>query len=64
MLPITLSPETAYVTKPNIAYPGSQAQATAAEGLAESTINDFYDSFLVDGNVAVTVAAGSIVVAS
>lgn len=62
MLPITLSPETAYATKPNIAFPGSQTKATAAEALAQTRINDFIGSFVDD--VSVTVSSGAIEVAT
>lgn len=54
-VPIVLSPDTAYATKDNILYPGSQAQATAAEGRAEDRANDAYP----DG-VTLAVAAGSV----
>jgi hypothetical protein len=36
---ITLSPETAYASKPNIVFPGSTAQANAAEAAAVARIN-------------------------
>jgi hypothetical protein len=55
----SLSPEVAYATKTNIKYPGTQAQATAAEGLAQSRLNDSFPS-----GVTVTVAAGTIKVAT
>lgn len=53
--PIVLSPETAFATKDNILYPGTQAQATAAEDLAEDRVNDALPS-----DVQVTVSAGAI----
>lgn len=40
MTVLSLSPETAYMTKPNIRYPGTQAQADAAETAAEARVND------------------------
>jgi hypothetical protein len=58
-VPIVLSPDTAYATKDNILRPGSQAQATAAEGRAEDRADDAYP----DG-VTLTVAAGAIEVES
>ena len=58
MLPITLSPETAYATKGNIGFPGTSAQATAAEGLAEDRINDALN--YINADVDVTVTAGAI----
>lgn len=54
--PVTLSDDTAYVTKQNIQYPGTSAQATAAEGRAEDRIEDSIPG------LTVTVAAGSAVV--
>jgi len=57
-VPIVLSPETAYVTKVNIAFPGTQAQATAAEGLADTRIEDSLSE------VTTTVAGGAIEVAN
>lgn len=63
MLPIVLSPATAYATKSNIAYPGTQAQATAAETAADARIEDVLDSFGLD-NLDITVGAGAIEVAS
>ena len=62
MLPIVLSPETAYATKPNIVYPGTSAQATAAETLADARIEDALDGYGLDG-LDITVGAGSIEVA-
>lgn len=63
MLPIVLSPATAYATKPNIAFPGSAAQATAAETAADARIEDVLDGFGLD-NLNIEVAAGAIEVAS
>ena len=40
MTVISLSPATAYMTKPNIHYPGTQAQADAVETAAEARLND------------------------
>ncbi len=53
-----LSPETVYVQKGNVKYPGTQTQATAAEGVAQSRLNDAY------APATVTVPSGSIKVAS
>ena len=53
--PIVLNPDAAYATKDNIKYPGTQAQATAAETAAEDRINDSLPS-----DVQVTVSAGAI----
>jgi hypothetical protein len=39
-LKITLSPATAYATSSNIVFPGTEAQAEAAEVAAESRIDD------------------------
>lgn len=55
---ISLSPETAYATKRNIDFPGSQAQATAAEGYAATRIQDS------EPHLTVTVIAGSVVPAT
>ena len=54
----SLSPEVAYVLKGNIDYPGTQTQATAAEVLAATRLNDAL------APVTVTVPSGSIKVAS
>lgn len=62
MLPIVLSPETAYATKPNIVFPGSQTLATAAETLADARIEDSLDGYGLD-NLDITVGAGSIEIA-
>jgi hypothetical protein len=59
-VPIVLSPQTAYATKPNIKYPGTQAQATAAETAADTRIEDAIPGELV----LIEVKAGSITVAS
>lgn len=53
-----LSPEVTYAGRTNIKYPGTQAQATAAEALAQSRLNDAY------APITVTVAAGTIKVAT
>lgn len=58
-VPVVLSPDTAYATKVNTEFPGSSAQATAAEEAAESRIND-----ALPDNVVVEVKAGAIVVAT
>lgn len=52
------SPETVYVTKPNIKYPGNQVQATAAETTATNRLNDALTP------VTVTVPAGTISIAN
>lgn len=51
------TPEIAYATVPNVLFPGTQAQATAAEARAQSRQNDRWAD--VDG-VTITVAAGAI----
>jgi len=61
--PITLSKETVYATKPNIAYPGTQTQATAAETLADTRADDALASGGID-SVTIAIAAGSIEVAT
>lgn len=58
--PIVVSSDAAYATKRNIMFPGSAAQATAAEARAQSRINDA----LTGTSVTVTVAAGAIKVAT
>lgn len=63
MIPIVLSPATCYASKSNIAYPGTQTQATADEAAAEDRINDALAASGLDG-LTVTVAAGAIEVAS
>lgn len=55
---LPLSPEAAYATKGNIAFPGTQAQATAAETAAQGRIGDEYPT------LTVTVVAGSVKVAN
>lgn len=40
MIPVVLSPETAYATKVNIKFPGSEAQAKAASLRADTRIED------------------------
>jgi hypothetical protein len=49
-----LSPDVVYALKPNIKYPGSSAQATAAETNATNRMNDAFSP------VTVTVPAGTI----
>lgn len=63
MIPIALSPAAAYCTKSNIAFPGTQAQATALEALAQTRINDALAASGLDG-LAITVSAGAIEVAN
>lgn len=66
MIPIPLSPATGYATRINIAFPGSQAQATALEAQAATRINDALLQ-VKRPNVAaptVTIPAGQIVVAT
>lgn len=58
-VPIVLSPATAYATKPNIQFPGTSDQATAAEAAAETRIEDSLPS-----DVTVSVASGAIKVES
>lgn len=53
-----LSPEVTYAIKGNIKYPGTQAQATAAETAAQSRLNDALSP------VTATVAAGTIKLAA
>lgn len=60
MLPIVTCPEACYATKPNIAYPGTSAQATAAETTADTLVDDRLESL---DNVTIAIAAGSIEVA-
>lgn len=59
MLPITLNAEAAYATKPNIVFPGTQTQATAAETIADTRIEDSLDSFGLDA-LDISIGAGSI----
>lgn len=63
MLPLVGTPEAAYATKPNIAFPGTQAQATAAEGIADTRTDERLASSGVDA-VTIAIAAGSIEVAT
>lgn len=58
-IPIVLSPQTAYATKVNIAYPGTAAQATAAETAADTRIEDSIPGEVVK----IEVGAGAITVA-
>lgn len=53
----SLSPEVAYATKANVGFPGTSAQATAAEAKAQSRMND---DLAQTPLVAVTVSAGAI----
>lgn len=53
-----LSQEVVYAIKGNIKFPGTQAQATAGEALAQSRLNDAL------APVTATVPAGSIKVAT
>lgn len=62
MLPITLSPATAYATKPNIVFAGTQTQATALEVAADARIEDALDGYGLD-NLDIVVGAGSIEIA-
>lgn len=57
--PITLTPEATYATKPNILYPGTQAQATAAESRADARVDHHLASGGIDA-VTIAIAAGSI----
>lgn len=58
-VPITTTPETAYATKVNITFPGTQAQATAAEAAAQTELN----ARLPNG-ITATVPGGAIKVAT
>lgn len=58
MLDPQLSPEWAYATKPNIAYPIVGASAAAVSALAQSRVNDE----LADKGITVTVPSSSITV--
>lgn len=53
-----LSPEAIYAGRTNIKFPGTQAQATAAEAAAQSRLNDAY------APITTTVAGGTIKVAT
>lgn len=48
MLPIVLSPETAYATKRNIKFPGTQAKADSLESTADARIEDVLDGVGAD----------------
>jgi hypothetical protein len=61
MLPLVSCPEAAYATKNNIAFPGTSGQATAAESIADATVDARLAS--VD-NVTIAIASGSIEVAT
>jgi hypothetical protein len=54
-VPIVLSPNLTYATKVNIKFPGTQAQATAAEAAAVTRAADSLPT-----GVALTVAGGTI----
>jgi hypothetical protein len=56
----TVSPEAAYATRGNIAFPGTQAQATAAEALAQARLATAAQQPLA----STTIGAGSIKVAT
>lgn len=62
-MPFIVSPAATYASKSNIAFPGTQAQATAAEAAAQTRINELLASQGLDG-LTITVAAGAIEVAS
>lgn len=62
MIPVTLSPATAYATKSNIVFAGSQAQATALEAAAQTRMNEALASSGLDG-LTITVAAGAVEIA-
>lgn len=62
-VPIVLNGNCAYASKPNIAYPGTQTQATAAEADAQARINELLGSQGLDG-LSITVSAGAIEVAT
>lgn len=60
MLPIVLSPDTAYATKTNIQRPGTQAQADAAEVTADARTEDVLDVVGADiANYNITPAIGA-----
>lgn len=61
-VPIVLSPETAAATKVNYKFPGTAAQATAAEAAAKARVNDLLAT-VGNGKVKFDVEAGAIVVA-
>lgn len=61
MLPLVSCPEACYATKPNVAFPGTSAQATAAESRADTIVDERLAS--VDA-VTIAIAAGSIEVAT
>lgn len=48
---ITLSPATAYATKSNIVFPGTETQAEATEVKAESRIDDAIPSLAATPDV-------------
>ena len=58
-VPSTQSKNATYATKVNIKFPGSQAQATAAEAAAVTRINESLPT-----GVTVAVAGGTIVIAN
>lgn len=51
----TISAEAAYLTKPNIVYPGTAAEAAAAEAKARADLQALHGK-----NAAVTVSGGAI----
>lgn len=58
-VPIVSSPDSTYATKPNILYPGTQTQATAAETRADTVVDQRLASSGIDA-VSVNIGAGSI----
>ena len=61
-MPFTPSAEATYASKPNLAFPGSAAQATAAEALAKTRIDEVLAAGGQTG-LAVTIAASTVKVA-
>lgn len=51
---ITLSPETAYATRRNLLFPGSQTQANAAATRADSRIEDALPSGVTIAGLSIT----------
>lgn len=49
MIPITVSPAATYATKGNILFPGSSAQARAAEAFADATVEDRLNGQTIPG---------------
>jgi hypothetical protein len=58
-VPSTVSPDATYATKVNIKFPGTAAQATAAEAKAQTDIDSRFHS-----GITVTVGAGSVQVSN